>query len=595
MSLGRAWRTARHLTAEQWVFRARAKADALFVRAFPHAAHARVVYAASRLPDPNPASSRLLAAASPVKALQDAVWGNRLEELRRCRFSMLGEAFDYGSPDAIAWRGDFREGANPLRRMTLAYMGYAVPLLATGSAEDFRLVRAMLASFENACGGFAAGALRDVWNTYAASHRLMNLLCGLALHRAAGGAPDAADEKALLDHVRFCAAHVRMRLERDIQYNHLLKNLVALCVYAAACDTMPANFGCLSCGVSRSLRQCVLADGFHAERSPMYHALGLLDVDTLAACDLFDDGWRVEAEETASRMRAALAVTTHPDGEIALFNDAWLGDAPAASVLTSDTPAPCATLADAGYARLGEGNEAVIFDCGPCGPDDQPGHAHADFLSVEVSVAGARMIVDPGTASYTPGPLRSETRDAASHNGPVFDGLDPLEFWLAFRVGRRAAATAIADDGLGELASLWCAGRMALPQGDAVARRWVGLWPGRGMLICDCWTGGAARAASSRFLVPARWSVSREGRGTFGLSRGGTRVRCTALAGSLDGPDHARHWPRFGEEEAAHAFTLRPSDSAGARRAALWLHWDDAALPPDGSALAALFAKLAAC
>jgi hypothetical protein len=595
MNPGLAWRTARHLTAEQWLFRARAKADALFVGVLPEVAHARVVHGASRLPTPDPAAPGLARAAKPVAALQRAVWGGTLDDVRICRFALLGETFDFGSPETVDWRGDFREGANPLRRMTLAYMGYVVPLLASGDAADFALARALLSSFERRCGGFGDGALRDVWNPYAASHRLLNLLCGLALHRAAGGAPAATDEAALLDHVRFCAAHVRARLERDIQYNHLLKNLVALSVYAAACAPAPANFACLAFGVPRSLRQCVLADGFHAERSPMYHALGLLDARTLEGCALFDGSWRAEVAATAARMGAALAVTTHPDGDVALFNDSWLGDAPPARELVGDAPPPAtARLADAGYVRLGEGGDAVILDCGPCGPDDQPAHAHADFLSIEASVGGVRLIVDPGTATYTAGPLREETRFAASHNGPVLEGVEPLEFWLAFRVGRRTRASEIADAGLAGIAPLWCAGRVVFPGGrDVVLRRWVGLWPGRGMLVCDVWAGAAGRAARSRFLVPAAWSLSAKGDGALGLAHGATRLRAAALAGALDAPAIGRFWPRFGREAAAHAITLRPAEGGTMRRAALWFGWNDSAAPPDGTALAALFGRLA--
>jgi hypothetical protein len=144
MTLGRAWRTAKHLTAEQWLFRARAKANAALDRALPNAAHARIVYAASRLPAPDPAAPALLAAAAPVARLQDAIWGHALDDVRALRFELLGEAFSFDGPDAIAWRGDFHEGANPLRRMTLSYMGYAVPLLASGQAADFKLVRDLL-------------------------------------------------------------------------------------------------------------------------------------------------------------------------------------------------------------------------------------------------------------------------------------------------------------------------------------------------------------------------------------------------------------------------------------------------------------------
>ena len=67
----------------------------------------------------------------------------------------------------------------------------------------------------------------------------MNLLCGLALYRANDGVRVAAAETEILDHVRLCAAFIRANLECDLQYNHLLKNYVALAVYTAGVGERP--------------------------------------------------------------------------------------------------------------------------------------------------------------------------------------------------------------------------------------------------------------------------------------------------------------------------------------------------------------------
>jgi hypothetical protein len=553
--------------------------------------------AALRLAVADPARPGLLAAARHVALLQQTVHGAHLEGIPAGRFTLLNRAFDFGSLDRVSWRGEFDDGNNPLRRMTLAYMGYAVPMLARGRAGDRDVIVRLLRSLEDQNPFSARGAFRDVWNPYTASHRLINLLAGLALYRDGGGVPDRAQEAEILDHVRFCAAFVARNLERELQYNHLMKNYVALAFYASGLEQVPAELAFLREAVPEAVRQNVLADGGPAERCPMYHALALLDVRMLRAGGVFADEWGALLEETAGRMAAALAVMTHPDGDVALFNDSWLGEAPpAAALIEADAP-PAARLPETGYVRLGEGGDAVIFDYGPCGPDDNPGHAHADFLSLEVSVAGARLVVDCGVPTYTAGSDRDLSRSAKSHNGPHLDGIEPIEFWKSFRVGRRGRAYELLDDGLAEFAPLWCAGSQdGYAHKGVSVRRFVGLWPGRALLVCDLWRGRHEFPEASNFLISGHWSCEsavEAGRHVFVSAA--ARVEVTALAGHARDPVPARHWTRFGVEEQAHSLVLDPVPSGEVRTAALWWRWGEGAAPPDDDALRGLFARLAAC
>lgn len=593
MNPARLWRTARHLSAEQWLFRAVNLLRRRAMSTFPGAAEARIAHLADRLPVPDATRPALCAAAAPVLALQTAVHGGNSDGIRNGRFTLHNEEFDFGAPDRVDWRGDFREGDNPLRRMTLAYMGYAVPLLANGRDEDAAAVLALLRSLEAANHFSVPGVLGDVWNAYAASHRLINLLAGLALYHAGGDTPPAETEAEILRHVRFCAVLIRRNLERDLQYNHLMKNLTALTFYCAGLKAVPPDLAFLGDAVPRALRQCVLPDGGHAERSPMYHLLALLDVDALRATGLFAARWQPVLDETRDRMVRALSVMSHPDGDIALFNDSWTGEAPPARDVIGETMPPAtARLAETGYVRLGEGGDALLFDCGPCGPDDNPGHAHGDFLSVELSVAGRRLIVDPGVATYTAGALRHETRTAASHNGPHIAGIEPIELWKSFRVGRRGRAFEITDDALGAVAPLWAAGEQTgYDHAGVGVRRFVGLWPGEAALICDLWSGPRRGAEASRFLVPAGWATAGA---EAAFSCDAARVEFGVLAGNLGAPSSARHWIRCGIEQPAHDLTMTPVETDGARRAALWIAWSPDAAPPDDDALDRLFAALAA-
>jgi len=89
----------------------------------------------------------------------------------------------------------------------------------------------------------------------------------------------------------------------------------------------------------------------------------------------------------------------------------------------------------------------LLIDCGPHG-SLSGGHAHADALSIEVSVGGRPAIVDPGTFTYTGSRSeRDRYRGTAAHNTLVVDGLSssqpdgPFSWksWAACRAGRWAS------------------------------------------------------------------------------------------------------------------------------------------------------------
>ncbi len=588
--LGRLWRTVRHLSADQWFYRFVVRGRIAAMERFPARMRARIEAAAMRLPLPDPAIPALAGVGELALSLQTAVYGDTWQGARGGRFRLLNRDFDFGAIEAIDWRGDFGDGDNPLRANLLSYMGYAVPLLASGDTDDLAAVARLVGGLESAGDWSSPGVFRDVWNAYSASHRIVNLLGGLALHRRAGGDTDGPGARAVREHVRFCAAFVRANLERDIQFNHLMKNLVALSVYGAAHDSVPVPLRFLGRAVAASVRQNVLADGGHAERSPMYHALGLLDVRTLRAAGIFqgkDDALLADAE---ARMAGALAAMTLADGDVALFNDAWEGEAPRAADLAPPNGDGVLLLSETGYARLAGGGDSVVFDCGPCGPDRNPGHAHADFLSVETTVGGVRFLVDTGVPTYTAGAARDSSRSAAAHNGPRLVGAEPIEFWKSFRVGRRGYGRSLDMAGFGGIAPLAAAGvQDGYRHLGVEVRRFVGLWPDTGLLIADLWQGANAADPALDFLIDGAWSADADNR--FG--NGGAFVEVCALAGEIAGVANASCWRRFDVERPAHRLGVVPVRSGVTARAAVWFGWGTGT-GPDPATIDDLFARLAA-
>lgn len=586
----RTWRSVRHLGLGQIVWRGICRARFVAMGAFPTWTRRWLERSANALPPPRFADPRFARVAEQVLRMQQALHGCEAPAMLAGRFRLLGREVDFGSLEAVEWRRDLHEGNNALWRMTLGYFGYAPPLLVGGDEAALRAMAVLVRSLEAQNPLTASGVFRDIWNPYCVSCRVVNLLAGLWLFGRA--APDGAGRaraarEDVLRHVRVCAAFLRANLERDMGYNHLLKNYVALAIYAAAAGTLPKGWRFLRVAVPASVAAQILDDGGHAERSPMYHVLSMLDVQLLADSGVLSANVVAQLQARLQDMRAALRAMAHPDGDIALFNDSWLGGAPCAAALLDGGLARAGdhavTALDAtGYVQLRSEDAVAIFDCGACGPDDNPAHAHADFLALELSIAKRRFLVDFGVPTYTAGVLRDRSRSARTHNGPRFEAAEPMEFWLSFRVGRRGRAFRLSGVGAGANTPLRCAGWQNgyAGIGGAVARC-VALFPGRGLLIVDVWQGGAKHEAVADYLIAEPWQPVAPSRFACAAEASAPEVAFDVLVGEAERPAPAEYWPRFGQASKAHRVRVRPKGADTRRWATVWLGWKGS--PPEAS------------
>ncbi|MFZ4723499.1 MAG: heparinase II/III domain-containing protein, partial [Phycisphaerales bacterium] len=217
------------------------------------------------------------------------------------------------------------------------------------------------------------------------------------------------------------ARWLTQRLEWHLLGNHLFVNAKAL-VFAGLFFEGPEADAWFEKGLHilrREVPEQILKDGGQFERSPMYHALALEDLLDLwnasRACAKAlrpaDAEWFRSQHDRIESMRRWLSAMTHPDGEIALFNDAAIGIAPSPAALEDYAGrlgfAPLAPEADgfthleaSGFIRVQQGPMVAMLDVGPIGPDYLPGHAHADTLSFELSLHGRRVLVNSGTSVY---------------------------------------------------------------------------------------------------------------------------------------------------------------------------------------------------
>jgi len=241
-------------------------------------------------------------------------------------------------------------------------------------------------------------------------------------------------------------------LETHLLGNHYLSNLMALVMGGLALSG-PEPDAWL--GFDRMLRQelaeQILPDGAHVERSPMYHSLLLESVLDLANVAAAAEG-RTPARladslrEVAGRMLGALAVWTHPDGEVALFGDCAFGVAHSPEILVSYAralgisplgPKRSGVLDHSGFVRITLGPITAIASVAGPMPSYQPGHAHCDALAFELSVGRERVVTDTGVAEYVPGSLREQSRATRSHATVEVNRADQAELWAAHRVGGR--------------------------------------------------------------------------------------------------------------------------------------------------------------
>lgn len=293
----------------------------------------------------------------------------------------------------------------------------------------------------------------DAWEPYPVSLRTVNWIKYFLLT-----GQDCKVSKAWQRSLAEQLLWLEVNLEYHLLANHLLKNAKALIfsgVYFSG-DMARRHLGKGMHLMLEEVAEQILPDGGHFERSPMYHCIVLEDVlDVVNLLNANAGLLRTEdlsmLKHAASRGLQFLEDVLGADGDIPLFNDSALGISPEPSELLAygqralnrcaekkaNVPSRVC-LSDTGYFGYRCNGDSLLIDCGPIGPDYQPGHAHCDTLSYELCINGRRVIVDSGVHDYQMSELRQYVRSTAAHNTLRIDGMEQSEIWGAFRVARRA-------------------------------------------------------------------------------------------------------------------------------------------------------------
>lgn len=355
-------------------------------------------------------------------------------------FTVLGSEIKTAGA-AIDWSLAEISTSPQLSRMTMHYMEY---LEEVDDAVFVDIVEQWIGANPIS----TPGSWRDAWNSYALSIRVVVWMQQLAIRHSRLDVEIVVRMHAsLVLQIRFLVRN----LETDLGGNHLIKNIKALIWASSYFEGQEAELWQASAlaYLDRELREQVLPDGVHYERSPSYHCQVFADLlesrHVLGSAAL--DG-RLDA--ALKLMAQATVDLTHPDHRVAQFNDAGL--------CMTYPPGQCLQVYEklfgrrpssqtvysfpvAGYFGRRCANHYFVADCGRIAPDDLPAHGHGDVLSFEWSVAGQRVFVDQGVYEYVVGDRRNISRAASSHNTLSIDGTDQADFFGSFRCGRRPSVS----------------------------------------------------------------------------------------------------------------------------------------------------------
>lgn len=399
-----------------------------------------------------------------------------------------------------------------------------------------------------------------VWHPYPTSLRLVAWLThGEWLLTGA----DEDLKQAFYESLYRQALYLADNPELDLGGNHLLKNLKAM-VYAGLALDLPEVYSRGMAGLLRELQVQILPDGMHFELTPMYAAQVLRDLLDVRAVLRKTGGSPKLLDDTVRKLGTALGFFVHGDGRLALFNDgSEMDEGQVAQLLrlsgADDTPD---ALPDAGYARLARGGTVVLFDAGKVGPDANPGHAHADMLSFEMSLGRERVVVNGGTYAYQHS-LRNVFRGTPAHSTVSVEGMDSAEVWGGFRVGRRPQQVVMSLQGGEEPLSggdIWV-------EGAHDGWRQLGLVHRRKLLLA----GDGSRLRGEDEISWKR-APQRRVRAHFHLhpdvrvrllsdieaeleTAAGVKMRVTVSGGRLDVKD-SRYAPQFGKQVATRQLMI---------------------------------------
>ena len=422
------------------------------------------------------------------------------------------------------------------------------------------------------------------WESYPTSIRIVNWV---KWHLLGNKLSDTS-----IQSLAFQAHWLSKRIEWHILGNHLFSNAKAL-IFAGLFFSSKESEIWFKKGlkiINDELKEQVLNDGGNFERSPMYHAIFLEDIlDLINISQTYSnviqkpkiDEWI----ETSINMFEWLDAMTHPDGDIAFFNDASLEISPNLDELKkyaqrlrisyiSTKFKKVTHLSDSGYIRFSSNNVIGLLDVAPIGPDYLPSHAHADTLSFELSLFGQRLLVNSGTSEYEIGPIRQYERSTKAHNTVVVNDENSSEIWSGFRVARRAYPFDLKIEELENFVNISCShdGYKRLANSPIHRRHWQ--FSENSLVIKDLIDGSFKSACAYFYFHPSITIIKKKNNILRIEMLNGQKVILQIKTGE---PmiETSYYTPEFGKKINTHCLKVALDEKEGACVQILWDNLDE--------------------
>lgn len=273
-------------------------------------------------------------------------------------------------------------------------------------------------------------------HSYPTSLRLVNWIKFLVAHQIKDTSIDAS--------IYTQAKRLYHFPEYHLMGNHLLENAVSL-VWAGVYlgDHRLKHFGFQL--LNRELKEQILEDGAHFEKSISYHSIILKN---LLELKLF-----LPATQNYIEINKVLKFTIINMISFLFTMGGGLNSLPHFGDSNERMAINCnellfvaqnlmlfpkeIVLSDSGFRRFDVGHFRLFFNSGLLKADYQPGHVHADTFSFCLFVDGQPVIVDRGVSTYEHSKERLAERGTAAHNTVCVNSENSSDVWAAFRMGKR--------------------------------------------------------------------------------------------------------------------------------------------------------------
>ena len=238
-------------------------------------------------------------------------------------------------------------------------------------------------------------------------------------------------------------AGIANNIEKDLEGNHLLSNLIALCLgysffSGPVSNSRQHQYDQL---LNKTIKKQIGEDGIHCERSFLYQITILEQLSHLillsphrysrlrpTALLMFDTLYQYLVEDQIPQFN-----DTTSDIKLRLDELRSLGEL----LGVESKPQQYLHISNAtNFAIVRKSNYTLTIDGGGL-YEPQPGHIHAGALSFELFCNNEKIITDSGCSTYLAGEARSYQRSTSAHNTVEIADRDQFEVWGSFRVARR--------------------------------------------------------------------------------------------------------------------------------------------------------------